>query len=117
MEGLIVFLFLAASAFVYANLRDALNYSRVLVEKGAFRPDTVARWRDALLTRALVIAAVLMVIALRVVPPAADSRLTGADALFLWVLTSGVIFSQLFEQWTLRACKRLAPVRGGARQR
>lgn len=108
MEGLIVFLFLAAAVYVYANIRNAIAYTHVLIEHGAFRPETIGRWRDALFTRALLIAGGLMLLALKLAP-ASQARMSGADELILWFVSASVIFSQMFEQWALHACRRLLP--------
>jgi hypothetical protein len=107
MEFIVLFLFVAASALIYANLRNALAYCEVLLDGGACRRGDIRWRRNRIFRNALLVAAVIMYLALHT-SPHNGAAVTAPDRLFFYLLTVGLVFSQRYEQWAFRQCERLA---------
>ena len=107
MELVVVFLFLIASALIYANVRNALAYCDVLLDEGACRRGDIRWRRNRILRNALLIAAVIMYIALHS-SPHDGAAVSAPDRFLFYALTVGLVFSQRYEQWAFRQCERLA---------
>lgn len=115
MDGVIIFLFLSGSALFYANLRNACAYCAVLVERGGYTIDAIVRQRNTLLLNAILVGGVILAVA-SAVTDGGSAGVSAPAKLLAFVGTVGLVFSQLFEQWALRQCERLAEQEALARR-
>ena len=119
MELVVLLLSLAASALIYANVRNALAYCEVLLDEGACRRGDIRSRRNRIFRNALLIAGVIVYVALHSSPDD-GAAVSAPDRFFFFALTVGLVFSQRYEQWAFRQCERLAAgdfVRNGRRVR
>ncbi len=117
METLLIVVALFGITLTYANLRNATVYCSVLMDLGVLSRGELRQRRNTLLRQALFVAGMIMALALATVPAAQLVEISALVRAAVLLLVAGLVFSQSFEQWSLRQCERLIEQDGGGWQR
>ena len=114
MEILLIAVVVLVGVLIYANMRNALVYCAVLVDLGVLSLGELRQRRNGMLLQAMLIAGTLTVLALAVVPTEQAAHISGMGRAAAMLCAAALVFSQLFEQWSLRQCERLVADDGGS---